>query len=134
MATEVVDLLEPYGPLEPAFFPDTEEELTVRLQAYLDRAYALIAEAGSVVYEDLAARYWALHLSFSALYLQKANNPGSASMDDLGSVSTAKDQRDAFKEQADYFAAQFYILVPATDAVTTVPSRASRAIPTRVRW
>lgn len=135
MAVIVVDLLEPNGPLDPAFFPDTEEQLTVRLQAYIDRAVTKVAAyEGVISEEDSAARSWALHLAFSALYLLKANSPGSASMEDLGSVSTAKDQRDAFKEQADFYASEYLLLAPEVTINSSVSPTVSRAVPNTFRW
>lgn len=114
------DLLAPTGPVETAFFPrenkvvagdpDGRTALEIRLDTYISQAYAKV-NTMSVPSDgvDEAARAWALHLTFDAAYMLKANDPGSENSEipGIGSQAFAKDQRDAFQRKADYWLSRF---------------------------
>ena len=141
MAVQLEDLLEPEGPLEYVYFGIDEADgaavlaLEDKLERYIARGVAKVAAYPSTLAEpDVAVRAYALHLAFSALYLQRVSNPASSSMDDVGSASYAADQRKAFKEQADRYLQEYEALAPPVPTGTVVLGSDSVAVPTRYVW
>lgn len=134
---DVDDLLEPIGPLEREFFPDEDSALDDRLQQYLDTAQAKVdAYTGTLAAdaEDEAVKAWALHLAFRALWLLLVSTPSSASMEGTGSAAFAKDQRDAYKEQSEYYAAQYDLWAPPVPVQETGFTQESFPVRNAYRW
>lgn len=138
MAVILDDLLEPLGPIDPSFFPDTADDLAARLETYIDTAIAKVAAYEATLdaaYADRAVKAWALHLAFRALYLLKASGPASANLEGLGGSSTAKDQRDAFKALSEEYRLEYLVLLPEVPAHSgEVAESGSRPVKTVITW
>lgn len=65
--------------------------------------------------QDQAAAVWAYYRAFDAAAIAMAANPNAATMNDAGTSSYAKDQRDTIREMARQALAEFREIAPQND-------------------
>ena len=135
------DLLAPVGRIEPDFFPaDTTDQLEVRLGSYLVEGYTRADRDGVADADrDQAARSFAYHEAFTAVWTRLSAEASSISLPDEGGQSRTDAQRAAFKELADRYLQSYLGLVPApatsSGASGISPLRiAGGATRTRLTW
>lgn len=128
-------LIAPAGRIEPAMFPaDTAEELTARVQAYLNDAYNRSDAAGlGADQQDRAARIWAYHRAFDSTAIRLDAEAARLDLDDAGGRARVKDQRDAMRARAAELLAEYFDTVPSPAAVST-PRLASRSVQANIVW
>lgn len=133
MPLAVADILEPNGPVQPAWFPGEGDgslgtALHTRLTAYLTQAYAK-AETVAATNPDAAALAWVEHRVYGYLCRQQAGTGPLKSVDVKDSV--AYSYGEAGKGSADWCALAEGALTDyqtATTGVRAVP-QASRVVP-----
>lgn len=143
MAIGIADLLAPVGPVEVTIFPgestrsgDTATALEVRLQTYIDKAKAKVAELTfpqpDPALEDKLVRAWALYLTFMAAYRIANSRPATenAQVAVLGSTTYTKDQRDALLAEANEYKLEYESTVVdiPTDVVPRTPQTRSTTL------
>lgn len=129
-------LLDPTGDITPAMFPNDDPNggvtnLTARLTAYINRAYALpvVTALLAASDQDAAATAYTYYLAYNAVASYLSAQPASASLQGLGSQSISGTQVKYFEERARLALAQFNTLTGAT-LVTLNPVSASVATST----
>lgn len=146
MATPTAaDLLQPNGPVDPAFYPDDalppatgDGSVLGRMTTYINRAVAKVAAypAGSVADVDAAVRLWALHLAFEGAYMVRASRPlmENSQVPVLGSHGYGNQQLVELRNVAAQYRAEFEAMVVGVDS--TVDNVASFSSPTKtvIRW
>jgi hypothetical protein len=129
------DLIAPTGKVEgSSMFPDdSSTALVTRMQAYLDEGYRRAQSVDDVSDKDDAARHWAYHRAFEAVFLRLASSPSSVTVQGDGSASYTASQIDHFRNLSQDELALHLELIPAdaggvtnTAPITTTVNNAFR--------
>lgn len=110
MAVTAPDLLAPKGEIEPDLFPSEVEGEGAPL-ALLDRLKAYLEDEEAQNVPDKAAKAWAYHRAYHAVYLSMSANPIQADQEGQGSSGYSADQAKRFKALAEEKLAQYKGLV-----------------------
>lgn len=140
MAVAPADLLAPAGPVEEELFPGEGNgtagtELYGRLSEYITRAQE---KAAGIAFPDpdAAVESWALHLTFEAAYLLSVARPANENtmVEVLGSQGFARDQRDALRSMADYYARSYHGYVAEVPTEAQPLGAQTRQITNSYEW
>lgn len=131
-----IDLRAPTGDIERSMFPqDTSDELNGRLDGYLTEAYRLsqVTALTTEQLRDEAAKAWAYHRSYNAIYLRLSAAPNSVNLDDEGSMSRDPRLIQNFATLARQWLDQFREVLPVTRDLRTAV-QGTTAVPNRYSW
>jgi hypothetical protein len=137
MAKGPADMRDPQGNITLAMFPqDSDASLNTKLQAYLDRGYALAGVAlpsAAAATLDLAAMAWAYHISYAAIANRLAAEYSSKSLQDLGSTGISSKQIEHYEKLAADALAQFTEITTPVSVGGALP-RATETTRNYVTW
>lgn len=136
MPVAASDLRAPKGDIEDSLFPgESSTAISARLQGYLDEGYTKAGEeAVASADQDAAAKAWAYHRAYRAIYVRLTSNPSTISLNDQGSSSFLVTQIENMKQLADGALAVFWELVPEEVVAAREEIQPSSALPTRFTW
>lgn len=136
MPVAASELRAPKGDIEDSLFPgESSTAISARLQGYLDEGYVkAAAENVLAAKQDAAAKAWAYHRAYRAIYVRLTANPSSISLNDQGSSSFLVTQIENMKQLADSALAVFWELVPEEVKVAREEIQPSSALATRITW
>jgi hypothetical protein len=121
MALSGVDLIAPAGEIEEVLFPDEDyTELILRLEYYLTDGYARASGLTDKI--DDAARAWAYHRAYKAVYLRMSASPSETTLNDQGQAVFHKDQAERFLALSEEYLEEFEDLVGSGEVVDPLGS------------
>lgn len=132
------DVLDPQGNIDKAQFPGkTDAEIDVILQAYIDRAYAILDARGITddAVRDVAATLYVYYLAADRVYRKITMEAATLAFTDDGSRSMLQTQIDSWGKRADEYLMEFNAIAPVPVPPSGTTNRAATtSVPTVFSW
>lgn len=118
------------GEIEKSLFPGvTDADLTTRLNNYINEGYL---KAGEVPSKDAAAKAWAYHRAYFAVYLRMSSEPTRSELVDQAVAAFDPAQAMRFLELARKKEDEFFVLIDVKAPSSKIANTSS--VKTQFNW